>query len=167
MDEVELRKKIFKYIHILIESRKKNDKFISGITKVNYAGRIYDENEIINLFDASLDFWLTYGRYSKEFEKEFSSFLSSKYCILTNSGSSANLLAISALMSKKLGLKRLKPGDEVITLACGFPTTLNPILQNNLTPVFVDIELGYYNISIKYLEKAVSKNTKAIFIQHT
>ncbi len=147
--------------------KKEKEKFILGKTRINYAGRVYDEKEMINLVDASLDFWLTAGRYTKEFEKKFAELLGTKYCLLANSGSSANLLAISALTSSKLGKRRLKPGDEVITTACGFPTTLNPILQNNLIPVFIDIDLGTYNIQVDKIEKAISKKTKAIFITHT
>jgi CDP-6-deoxy-D-xylo-4-hexulose-3-dehydrase len=122
---------------------------------------------MINLVDASLDFWLTAGRYARKFEEDFAKFLGVECCLLTNSGSSANLLAISALTSHKLGKRRLKSGDEVITIACGFPTTLNPILQNNLVPVFVDIDLGTYNIQVDKIEKVISKKTKAIFIAHT
>jgi len=165
--EKQIRKHIFEKVKTLYKLRKKQKKFVSGKTRIDYAGRVYNEKEIINLVDASLDFWLTAGRYAKKFEKEFSKFLGAKYCLLTNSGSSANLLAISALTSPKLGKKRLKPGDEVITTACGFPTTLNPILQNNLIPVFVDIDLETYNIQTDKLEKAISKKTKAIFIAHT
>jgi len=165
--EKQIRKHIFEKVKELYKLRKGQEKFISGKTRVNYAGRVYNEKEIINLVDASLDFWLTTGRYAKKFEKEFAKFLGAKYCLLTNSGSSANLLAISALTSPKLGKKRLKPGNEVITTACGFPTTLNPIFQNNLIPVFVDIDLGTYSIQIDKLEKAISKKTKAIFIAHT
>jgi CDP-6-deoxy-D-xylo-4-hexulose-3-dehydrase len=147
--------------------RKGQEKFIPGETRINYGGRIYDEKEIINLVDAALDFWLTESRFAKEFVKRLCDFLSIKYCILTNSGSSANLLATSALTSEKLGKKRLKPGDEVITTACTFPTTLNPIVQNNLIPVFVDIKLPTYNIKTQDLESAISKKTKAIFVAHT
>jgi CDP-6-deoxy-D-xylo-4-hexulose-3-dehydrase len=128
---------------------------------------MYDEKEIISLVDASLDFWLTSGRYSEIFEKELAQFLDRKYCNLTNSGSSANLLAVSALTSKKLGERRLKPGDEVITTACGFPTTLNPIVQNKLIPVLIDIEPETYNIRTENLEEAISEKTKAICIPHT
>ena len=167
MGEAELKKKIFESIKDIVALRNEEKKFTPGETKINYAGRVYDENEIISLVDASLEFWLTSGRYSNQFEKDFSNFLGSKYCILTNSGSSANLLAISAITSKKLGNRRLNPGDEVITLACGFPTTLNPILQYNLFPVFVDIELGSYNIKTEDLEEAISDKTKAVFIPHT
>ena len=165
--EKQIRKEIFEKIKRLYKLRKEQNKFISGESKINYAGRVYDEKEMINLVDSSLDFWLTAGRYAKKFEKEFAKFLGAKYCLLTNSGSSANLLVVSALTSPKLGKRRLKPGDEVITTACGFPTTLNPILQNNLIPVFVDIDLGTYNIQTDKLEKAISEKTKAIFIAHT
>jgi len=163
----QIKREIFEWVKKIYRLKKEEEKFIPGKTRINYAGRVYDEKEMINLVDASLDFWLTSGRYAKKFEKEFAKFLGAKYCLLTNSGSSANLLAISALTSPKLGKRRLKPGDEVITTACGFPTTLNPILQNNLIPVFVDIDLGTYNIQTDKLEKAISKKTKAIFIAHT
>jgi len=165
--EKQIRKHIFEKVKALYKLRKSQEEFIPGKTRVNYAGRVYNEKEMINLVDASLDFWLTAGRYAKKFEKEFTKFLGAKYCLLTNSGSSANLLVVSALTSPKLGKRRLKPGDEVITTACGFPTTLDPILQNNLIPVFVDIDLGTYNIQTDKLEKAISKKTKAIFIAHT
>lgn len=162
-----IREEILDKVKEFYKEREKEDKFIIGKTRINYAGRIYDEKEMMNLIDASLDFWLTSGRFAERFEKKFAKFLGLKYCLLTNSGSSANLLAISALTSPKLGEKRLKPGDEVITVACGFPTTLNPIIQNNLIPVFVDIDLGTYNIQAEQIEKAISKKTKAIFIAHT
>ena len=146
---------------------KKHEKFIPGKSRINYAGRVYDEKEIVNLIDASLDFWLTAGRYAQEFERKFSDFLGIKYCLLVNSGSSANLLAVSALTSPLLKERQLKPGDEIITTACGFPTTLNPILQNNLMPVFIDVGLGTYNIQAEKIEKAITKRTKAIFTAHT
>lgn len=168
-DTREIRQKIFKEIAKFCKSRlsRKKTEFIPGKTLIKYAGRVYDEKELINLVDASLDFWLTAGRYAKEFEKQLAKFLGIKYCLLTNSGSSANLLAVSALTSPKLGRKRLKPEDEVITTACGFPTTLNPIIQNNLVPVFIDVELGTYNIDVRKIEKAITKKTKAIFVAHT
>jgi CDP-6-deoxy-D-xylo-4-hexulose-3-dehydrase len=144
-----------------------SEDFIPGKTYISYAGRVYDEKEMISLVDASLDFWLTAGRYAKQFEEELAKFLGVKYCLLTNSGSSANLLAISALTSPKLGERRLKPEDEVITTACGFPTTVNPIIQNNLVPVFIDVDLGTYNIQVEKLEEAITEKTKAIFIPHT
>jgi len=165
--EKQLRKEILEKVRELYGLRKRQEKFIAGQTKINYAGRVYNEKEMVSLVDASLDFWLTARKYAQEFEKKLAEFLKVKYCLLVNSGSSANLLTISALTSPELGKKRLQPGDEVITTACGFPTTLNPILQNRLVPVFVDIELGTYNIDINKLEKAISKKTKAIFIAHT
>jgi len=166
MKEEQIRKEIFDKVKELY-ALKNNDVFIPGTTPVNYAGRVYDEKELISLVDASLDFWLTTGRYADQFEKDLAAFLGVKYCLLTNSGSSANLLALSALTSPKLGEKRLKPGDEVITTACGFPTTLNPILQNNLVPVFLDVEPGTYNIRADRIEEAISDKTKAIMIPHT
>lgn len=165
--EKEIRREIFDKVKELCILRKNQEKFIPGETRINYAGRVYDEKEMINLVDASLDFWLTSGRFAQQFEKKFAQFLGVKYCLLTNSGSSANLLAVSALTSPKLGERRLKPGDEVITTACGFPTTLNPIIQNNLIPVFIDVDLRPYNIQVDKIEEAITKKTKAIFIAHT
>lgn len=165
--EKEIREEIFQRVSEIYALRKSQEKFIPGETRINYAGRIYDEKEMISLIDASIDFWLTSGRYSKQFEEDLAKFLDIKYCLLTNSGSSANLLAISALTSPKLGQKRLLHGDEVITTACGFPTTLNPIIQNNLTPVLIDVELGTYNIQVDRIEDAISEKTKAIFVPHT
>lgn len=134
---------------------------------VTFAGRVYDEEEMVNLVDSSLDFWLTTGRYAGEFEIEFAKYMQKKYCLLTTSGSSANLLALTALTSPILGERRLKKGDEVITVAAGFPTTVNPIIQNGLIPVFVDVEIGTYNIKVEELEKALSDKTRAIMIAHT
>ncbi len=165
--EKKLREEIFKKIVRFYKACHAPKEFIPGTTPVKYGGRVFDEKELVNLIDASLDFWLTSGRYAASFEKKLAEYLSIKYCMLTNSGSSANLLAVTALTSPQLGKRRLKAGDEVITTACGFPTTLNPIIQNNLTPVFVDVELGTYNIRADIIEKAVSKKTKAIFIPHT
>lgn len=164
--ELKIRKEILDKVKEFYNTKPK-EKFVHGQTYINYAGRVYDEKELINLVDVSLDFWLTAGRYAQEFEKKLVKFLGVKYCLLTNSGSSANLLAMSALTSPLLKERKLKPGDEVITTACGFPTTLNPILQNNLVPVFVDVELANYNIQVDKIEKAISKKTKAIFIAHT
>ena len=134
---------------------------------IHYAGRVYDENEMMNLVDSGLDFFLTAGRYADKFEAEFAKYLGLNNVCLVNSGSSANLLALTALTSPKLGNRRLKPGDEVITVACGFPTTLAPILQNRLVPVFVDVNLGDYNAIPKELEKAMGKKTRAIMMAHT
>ncbi|MFH1459875.1 MAG: lipopolysaccharide biosynthesis protein RfbH [Candidatus Omnitrophota bacterium] len=162
-----IRKEIFIKVKKFYRVKKSKKTFCPGKTPINYAGRVYDDKEIINLVDSSLDFWLTAGRYAQKLEKRLAEFLGVKYCLLVNSGSSANLLAISALTSLFLKKKRLKPGDEVITTACGFPTTLNPILQNQLKPVILDVELGTYNVDTKYLEKAITKKTKAIFLAHT
>ncbi|MBR5609215.1 MAG: lipopolysaccharide biosynthesis protein RfbH [Elusimicrobiaceae bacterium] len=131
------------------------------------SGKLLDENDLLHMIDASLDMWLTAGRFNDQFEKEFAEFLGVKYALSTNSGSSANLLALSALTSHKLGEKRLKKGDEVISVAAGFPTTVNPILQQGLVPVFVDCEIGSYNIDANQIEKAISPKTKAIFVAHT
>ncbi|GAB4223604.1 MAG: lipopolysaccharide biosynthesis protein RfbH [Francisella sp.] len=149
------------------EHEEKQKHFIPGESKIPFAGRVYDENELVNLVDSSLDFWLTAGRYSNQFEAEFAEYMDQKYALLVNSGSSANLVAFAALTSPKLGEKALKPGDEVITVAAGFPTTVNPIIQYGLTPVFVDIELETYNIKVDELEKAVSDKTKAVMLAHT
>ena len=168
MNEKTLRNEIFQKVKELYLLRKKEDKdFVPGESYIPYAGRIYDEKEIISLVDSALDFWLTAGRYAKQFETDFAEFLGVKHCLLTNSGSSANLLAVSALTSPKLGEKRLKPGDEVITVAAAFPTTVNPIIQNKLIPVFVDVNLGTYNIQADKIEDAISDKTGAIFIAHT
>jgi CDP-6-deoxy-D-xylo-4-hexulose-3-dehydrase len=161
------RKSIFDKVrefHNLFHIRKK---FIPGQSNLSYSGKVYDEKEMVSLADSLLDFWLTSGRFSKEFEKQFAEFLGLRYAILTNSGSSANLLAVSALTSPKLGKKRLLPGDEVITVAAGFPTTVAPIVQNNLIPVFVDVDLGTYNISVDEIEQAIGPRTRAIMVAHT
>jgi len=145
----------------------KQNSFVPGQSRIPYAGRVYDEEEMINLVDSALDFWLTAGRFERKFTKKLAGFLGTKHIITTNSGSSANLLAIAALTSYKLGDRRLKPGDEILTVAAGFPTTVAPIIQTGLVPVFVDIELGSYNVDTKQLEAAVSEKTKAIFLAHT
>lgn len=135
--------------------------------RIPYASRVYDENEMVNLVDSSLEFWLTSGRYTEEFEKNFAEYLGVKYCSVVNSGSSANLIAFSALTSPLLGEQRIKRGDEVITVAAGFPTTVNPIIQYGAIPVFVDITIPQYNIDVSQLENAVSDKTKAVMIAHT
>src|SRR3989338_6481648 len=163
----QLRKEILgKVAEFYLAGIKKTD-FTPGKTSINYSGRVYDEKELRSLVDSSLDFWLTSGRFSEEFERSLAGFLGIKHCLLVNSGSSANLLAVSALTSPLLGKRRLKAGDEVITTACGFPTTLNPILQNGFIPVFVDVELGTYNIDPKALKKAATSKTKALLVSHT
>jgi CDP-6-deoxy-D-xylo-4-hexulose-3-dehydrase len=141
--------------------------FIPGKTRVNYAGRVFDEKELINAVDASLDFWLTEGRFSEEFSEKIVEFLDVEHVLLTNSGSSANLLAFSALTSEKLGDRRLNAGDEVIAVAAGFPATVTPIVQYGLIPVFVDVDIPTYNIDTEQLRKAITPKTKCIFLAHT
>ncbi len=145
----------------------KEKRFLPGTDYVNYAGRVYDDQELVNLVDSALEFWLTAGRYARRFEKDLAEFLGLEHSILTNSGSSANLLALSALTSDKLGTRKLNPGDEVITVAAGFPTTVNPIIQNRLIPVFCDVEMGSYNINIDSLYKAFSEKTGAVMLAHS
>lgn len=135
--------------------------------RIPYASRVYDNREMVNLVDSSLEFWLTSGKYTEKFESEFAKYLGIKFCSLVNSGSSANLLAFMALTSPLLGERRIKRGDEVITVAAGFPTTVSPIIQYGAVPVFVDMEIPYYNIDVKQLEKALSEKTKAVMIAHT
>ena len=142
-------------------------KFIPGETPVPVSGKVFDAVEVQHLVDASLDFWLTTGRFAAQFEKEFARFFGLRHAILVNSGSSANLLALSALTSPQLGEKALRPGDEVITLAAGFPTTVNPALQNQLVPVFVDVHIPTYNVDTSQLEAALSPKTRAIMLAHT
>ncbi|OGX26274.1 MAG: lipopolysaccharide biosynthesis protein RfbH [Omnitrophica WOR_2 bacterium RIFCSPHIGHO2_01_FULL_48_9] len=165
--EQALRKEIFAKVKDLYQLKHKASGFIPGESVVPYAGRVYDEEDMISLMDASLDFWLTAGRFAQEFEKSLSEYLGRRACLLTNSGSSANLLAVAALTSPALEDRQLKPGDEIITVACGFPTTVNPILQNQCVPVFVDVDLGTYNVSVEKLEQAISPKTKAIILAHT
>jgi CDP-6-deoxy-D-xylo-4-hexulose-3-dehydrase len=141
--------------------------FDFGKDLVHYAGRVFDAEEIVNLVDASLDFYLTANRYADRFEAEFANYLGMSNALLVNSGSSANLVALTALTSPKLKDRRLRPGDEVITTACGFPTTLNPILQNQLVPVFVDVNLGDYTAIPERLADAIGPKTKAIMMAHT
>ena len=150
-----------------LEHEEKNNVFIEGETRIPFAGRIYDDEEMVNLVDSSLDFWLTAGRYCDEFEIDFAEYMEQKYSLLVNSGSSANLVAFATLTSPKLGDRMLKPGDEVITVAAGFPTTVNPLIQYGMIPVFVDIELETYNIKVSELEKALSEKTKAVMVAHT
>jgi len=163
----EIRKKIIELVKKYTEISHKKSEFTSGKSFVPTSGRIYDFDEVQMLTSASLDFWLTAGRFNHEFEKRLSEFTGVKYVTTTNSGSSANLLALSALTSEKLGDRSLKPGNEVITVAASFPTTVNPIIQNNLIPVFVDVKIPTYNIDSEQIENAISEKTKAIMIAHT
>ncbi len=143
------------------------NEFIPDETRINYGGRFFDEKELVNLVDSSLDFWLTAGPWTNRFEKEFAKWLGVRFCSLTNSGSSANLLALSALTSVELGDRRIKKGDEVITVACGFPTTVAPIIQFGAVPVFVDVTIPQYNIDVNLLESALSDKTKAVIVAHS
>lgn len=135
--------------------------------RISYASRVYDEKEMQSLTDAMLDFWLTTGRFSKEFEKNFAEWIGVKYAHLVNSGSSANLIAFSVLTAPELGDRQIKKGDEVITVACGFPTTINPIIQYGAVPVFLDVTVPQYNIDVEQLESAYTEKTKAVMIAHT
>ncbi len=141
--------------------------FVPGSSPVPVSGRVFDEAEIALLVDSALDFWLTTGRFADQFEREFAKFCGVREAVLVNSGSSANLLAVTALTSHKLGDRRLRPGDEVITLAAGFPTTVNPILQNALVPVFIDVHIPTYNVDVSQLEAALSNRTRAVIFAHT
>lgn len=156
-------KEYYEMVHKPIQERK----FIDGETRVKYAGRVFNAKEMQYLVDSALDFWLTYGEYSKRFEKELAKYLGTKYALLVNSGSSANLLAFFALTSPLLKDRRIKRGDEVITVAAGFPTTVAPIVQYGAVPVFVDMDLKYSNIDVTQLELAISKKTKAVMLAHT
>ena len=146
--------------------KKDNDSFTEG-DRIPYSGRVFDEKEVINLVDSSLDFWLTAGRYTDEFEKRFAELLNVRFASLVNSGSSANLIAFMALTAPELGDRQIKRGDEVITVACGFPTTVAPIMQYGAVPVFVDVTVPQYNIDVTMLEEALSPRTKAVMIAHT
>lgn len=141
--------------------------FAPGETAVPCAGRVFDAEELVLLVESALDFWLTAGRYAAQFEREFAGRLGVRHALLVNSGSSANLVALSCLTSPKLGDRRLAPGDEVITVAAGFPTTVNPIIQNGLVPVFADVQVPTYNIDVGQLEAARSDRTRAVMIAHT
>lgn len=166
-EEKKIRQEIFALVEKLYKHKYQEKPFIPGKTPVRYAGRVFDEKEIINLVDSSLDFWLTSGRYAEEFESKLAQYFDVSDAILVNSGSSANLIALSTLTSHKLGDRRLKPGDEVITVAAGFPSTVAPIVQNNLVPVFVDVNLGTYDPIAAQLKEAIGPKTRAVFLAHT
>ena len=159
---LELTAKYYALVH-----DKSSEEFIPGKSRVNYAGRCFDEKEMVNLTDSALEFWLTAGRYTKEFEERFAAMLGVKKCLLVNSGSSANLLAFMTLTAQELGERRIRRGDEVITVAAGFPTTVSPIVQYGAIPVFVDIDPATVNIDPELLEQALSPRTKAVMVAHT
>jgi CDP-6-deoxy-D-xylo-4-hexulose-3-dehydrase len=163
----ELRRQILDLVTEYCTEAFATQPFRSGESSVPVSGKVFDSAEVRLLVDSALDFWLTTGRYAAQFESSFARWFGLRDCALVNSGSSANLVAISALTSPKLGERRLRAGDEVITVAAGFPTTLNPILQNNLVPVFVDVTLPTYNVDVTQLEAAVSSRTRAIVLAHT
>ena len=163
----QLRQKICALIPEYFQAEFARGEFVPGETPVPVSGRVFDSEELEFLVNAALDFWLTTGRYADQFEKEFARFIGVRSAILVNSGSSANLVALSTLTSPKLVDERLRPGDEVITVAAGFPTTVNPIFQNSLVPVFVDVSLPTFNVDVGQLELALSDRTRAIVLAHT
>lgn len=164
--ELELRQKILSLVDEYCNKYHKKKTYELG-DYIPYAGRVYDSEDMCSLVDASLDFWLTSGRYTEKFENDLAEYLGVKYCSLVNSGSSANLLAFSALTSPLLEDRRIMRGDEIITVSAGFPTTVAPIIQYGAVPVFVDVSLPTYNIDVSLLEKAYSKRTKAVMVAHT
>lgn len=166
-NEQDIRKEIFDLVREIHLLKYGGREFIPGKTPVRYAGRVFDEQEMINLVDASLDFWLTAGRFAEEFESRFAEYFGVSDAVLVNSGSSANLVAMSTLTSPKLEERQLRPGDEVITAAAGFPTTVAPVVQNGLVPVFVDVQLATYNVIEEQVAEAIGPKTRAIFIAHT
>lgn len=162
-----LRKEVIEKAQEFYRANWSKKDFQPGIDYVPVSGKVCDEEDLSYLIDASLDLWLTTGRFAKEFEETLSHITGHKYALLTNSGSSANLLAITALTSPMLRERQLKPGDEIITAATGFPTTINPIIQNGLIPVFLDAHIPSYNADVSKIEEAISPKTKAIFFAHT
>lgn len=166
MDEKEARSQILAMVREYCDAYKAPKQWKAG-DRIGYAGRVFDGDEVGSLVDASLDFWLTAGRYTTEFEREFGRYLGVPYVALTNSGSSANLLAFSALTAQELGERAIRPGDEVITVAAGFPTTVAPIIQFGAVPVFVDVTIPQYNVDVSMLEDALSEKTKAVMVAHT
>ncbi|MGN0514534.1 MAG: lipopolysaccharide biosynthesis protein RfbH [Lachnospiraceae bacterium] len=166
MNEQEAREEILSGVKEYCEKFHKKEDYVKG-QRIPYASRVYDSQEMMNLVDSALEFWLTSGRYTEKFEKEFAKYLNVKYCSLVNSGSSANLLAFMTLTSPLLKERQIKRGDEVITVAAGFPTTVTPMIQYGAVPVFVDITIPGYNIDADMLEEAYSEKTKAVMIAHT
>ena len=166
-NEKQLREQIIELTSEYFSEFHAEKPFVPGEDYVRYSGRVFDQEEGKSLINASLDFWLTAGDYAKEMEQKLAKYLGLRHTMLTNSGSSANLLAMTALTSEKLGDRMLVDGDEVITVAAGFPTTVNPIYQNNLVPVYCDVKLGTYNIKPEDLVQSISEKTKAIFLAHT
>ena len=164
--EAEARKQILDLVADYCDTFHKKKGYKEG-DRIPYASRVYDHSEMVNLVDSSLEFWLTSGRYTVEFEKKLAEYLHVRYAALVNSGSSANLIAFMTLTSPLLGERRVKRGDEVITVAAGFPTTVTPVIQYGAVPVFVDVTIPQYNIDVARLEEAYSEKTKAVMIAHT
>lgn len=167
MTEQRLRQRILELVQAYYPVAFAPKDFIPGETPIPVGGRVFEAEDLVTLVDAALDFWLTAGRYANQFERELADWMGLRHAVLCNSGSSANLLALSALTSPKLDERRLRPGDEVITVAGGFPTTVNPIYQNQLSPVYLDVELGTYNVDVRHLEQAIGPHTRAIILAHT
>ncbi|MCI9537168.1 MAG: lipopolysaccharide biosynthesis protein RfbH [Eubacterium sp.] len=167
MNEAQARESILEQVKEYCDKYHNQEKPFEEGDRIPYASRYYGHEEMVNLVDSSLEFWLTSGRYTDKFEKEFAQYLGIKHCSLVNSGSSANLLAFMALTSPLMGDRRIMPGDEVITVAAGFPTTIAPIIQYGAVPVFVDMTIPQYNMDASMLEEALSDKTKAIMIAHT
>jgi len=163
----ELREQILKLVTEYTAQRHPKRKFVPGETTVPPSGKVFGAEEVCNAVDAALDFWLTTGRFNASFERKLADFLDTRWVVTTNSGSSANLLALAALTSPKLGDQALKPGDEIITVAAGFPTTVNPAVQYGLVPVFVDVDIPTYNIDASKIEAAITDKTAAIMVAHT
>lgn len=167
MTEQQAREHILKLTEEYCDTFHNKKKMFAEGDRIPYASRVYDSKEMVNLVDSSLDFWLTSGRYTDHFEKKLAEYLGLRYCALVNSGSSANLTAFMALTSPLLGNKAIRRGDEVITVAAGFPTTVTPMIQFGAVPVFVDVTIPQYNIDVNMLESALSDKTKAIMLAHT
>lgn len=166
-DERQAREEIKALVSEYYHEFKENKKEYEEGDRITYAARVFDEKEMCALTDAMLDFWLTTGRFAEQFECEFAKWLGVKFAHLVNSGSSANLIAFMALTAPELGARQIKKGDEVITVACGFPTTVTPIIQYGAVPVFIDVTVPQYNVDVTQLEKALSNKTKAVMIAHT
>ena len=165
--EHEARTEILKLVTDYYHAYKENNKEYHPGDRITYAARVFDEREMCSLVESALDFWLTTGRFADQFEQEFAKWLGVRYASLVNSGSSANLIAFSVLTAPELGERRIRRGDEVITVAAGFPTTVTPIIQYGAVPVFVDVTIPQYNIDVAKLEEALSEKTKAVMIAHT
>ena len=167
MTEQQAREQILGIVDNYCRKYHNQEKTFKKGDRIPYASRVYDSKEMVNLVDSALEFWLTAGRYADEFEKKFSEYLGIRFCSLVNSGSSANLLAFMALTSPLLKERQVRPGDEVITVAAGFPTTVAPMIQYGAVPVFVDVTVPQYNIDVTRLEEALSSRTKAVMLAHT